>query len=79
MLLYEHYCVKKYINFSLSTSRTTGSTTYTCMLTKKGGIAADLTVSVLQSDDGSSPLFPTVEEGIYLKHCTGCIKKNVSQ
>lgn len=31
------------------------------MLTEKGGIAADLTVSVLDSADGSTALFPKTE------------------
>ena len=39
---------------------TPGKTVYTCMLNKKGGIEADLTVSTLdeQGWDGSSHLFP---------------------
>ena len=42
---------------------TPGKTVYTCMLNKKGGIEADLTVSALdeQGWDGISPLYPVSE------------------
>jgi len=38
-----------------------GSTTYTCMTSKDGGVEADLTVSVLSSGDGSSVVKPKFE------------------
>lgn len=38
-----------------------GSTTYTCMVNKDGGVEADLTVSVLTSGDGSSVVKPKFE------------------
>ncbi|XP_057317314.1 sarcosine dehydrogenase, mitochondrial-like [Hydractinia symbiolongicarpus] len=44
-----------------------GSTTYTCMLNKHGGIAADLTVTVLDTNDNSSSIFPSFDgDGYYL-------------
>ena len=43
-----------------------GSTTYTCMTNKDGGVEADLTVSVLQSGDGSSVVKPKFEGEILL-------------
>ena len=45
------------INISESTA---GKTVYTCMLNKKGGIEADLTVSALDEHgwDGKSSLYP---------------------
>lgn len=45
----------------LTDSHSPGSTTYTCMLNKNGGIAADLTVSVLDSQDDSTSIFPSFE------------------
>ena len=49
-------------NLNISES-TAGKTVYTCMLNKKGGIEADLTVSALddQGWDGTSPLYPVRE------------------
>ena len=38
-----------------------GSTTYTCMLNDKGGIMADLTVSVLENGDGSNIFSPVLD------------------
>ena len=38
-----------------------GSTTYTCMLNDKGGIMADLTVSVLENGDGSNVFSPVLD------------------
>ena len=35
-----------------------GSTTYTCMTNKSGGVEADLTVSVLEKGDGSNVVQP---------------------
>ena len=47
-----------------------GSTTYTCMANKDGGVEADLTVSVLQSGDGSSVVKPKFEGEIVLSFCS---------
>lgn len=53
--------------FSANMRKPPGSTTYTCMLNAGGGIAADLTVSVIDSSDGSAPLFPNFEgNGYYI-------------
>ena len=39
----------------------TGTTTYTCMANKDGGVEADITVSVLENGDGSSVIKPKFE------------------
>ena len=38
-----------------------GSTTYTCMLNSNGGVAADLTVTVLESGDSSNVMEPKLD------------------
>ena len=42
-----------------------GATTYTCMLNQHGGVAADLTVSVLEEGDNSNAMQPK-DGGFYL-------------
>eukprot|EP00794_Sanderia_malayensis_P015715 gene15715-17300_t len=44
--------------FTANMQKPPGATTYTCMLNHKGGIAADLTVSVLGEDSGSNVMQP---------------------
>ncbi|XP_037793833.1 sarcosine dehydrogenase, mitochondrial-like [Penaeus monodon] len=52
--------------FSADVARDPGSTVYTCMLNNRGGIEADLTVSVCDSGEGS-PCDPNFEgRGFYL-------------
>ncbi|XP_066953754.1 sarcosine dehydrogenase, mitochondrial-like isoform X1 [Macrobrachium rosenbergii] len=52
--------------FSADVSRDTGTTVYTCMLNKRGGIEADLTVSICEGGEGS-PCDPAFEgRGFYL-------------
>ena len=48
------------MNINFFSGSNPGKTVYTCMLNKKGGIEADLTVSALdeQGWDGNSPLYP---------------------
>ncbi|XP_066953751.1 sarcosine dehydrogenase, mitochondrial-like [Macrobrachium rosenbergii] len=52
--------------FSADVSKDVGSTVYTCMLNKSGGIEADLTVSICEGGEGS-PCDPSFEgRGFYL-------------
>ncbi|KAK2565778.1 Sarcosine dehydrogenase [Acropora cervicornis] len=53
--------------FTNNMAKPPGATTYTCMLNKGGGVEADITVSVLESGDGSSVIKPKFEgDGFYL-------------
>jgi len=53
--------------FTANMRKPQGSTTYTCMLNGSGGIAADLTVSVLDSQHDTSSIFPQFKgDGYYL-------------
>ncbi|NWT37925.1 SARDH protein, partial [Chroicocephalus maculipennis] len=53
--------------FTADVSKAPGSTVYTCMLNKRGGVESDLTVSRISPGDPSSPLAPAFEgDGYYL-------------
>uniref|UniRef100_A0A8C2T6B8 Sarcosine dehydrogenase n=1 Tax=Coturnix japonica TaxID=93934 RepID=A0A8C2T6B8_COTJA len=53
--------------FSADVSKAPGSTVYTCMLNKRGGVESDLTVSRISPGDPSSPLAPSFQgDGYYL-------------
>ncbi|POI33226.1 hypothetical protein CIB84_003023 [Bambusicola thoracicus] len=47
--------------FSADVSKAPGSTVYTCMLNKRGGVESDLTVSRISPGDPSSPLAPAFQ------------------
>ncbi|XP_071948370.1 sarcosine dehydrogenase, mitochondrial-like [Antedon mediterranea] len=52
--------------FSNDMTKNEGSTVYTCMLNKRGGVEGDLTVSMIESGDGS-PVEPQFEgRGFYV-------------
>jgi len=51
--------------FTANMQKPPGNTTYTCMLNQNGGIAADLTVSVLEEGDDGNVLQPK-DAGFYL-------------
>ncbi|NXV49406.1 SARDH protein, partial [Uria aalge] len=53
--------------FTADVSKAPGSTVYTCMLNKRGGVESDLTVSRISPGDPASPLAPAFEgDGYYL-------------
>ncbi|KFP18857.1 hypothetical protein Z169_10155, partial [Egretta garzetta] len=53
--------------FTADVSKAPGSTVYTCMLNKQGGVESDLTVSRISPGDPASPLAPAFEgDGYYL-------------
>ncbi|KFQ99298.1 hypothetical protein N306_14723, partial [Opisthocomus hoazin] len=53
--------------FTADVSKAPGSTVYTCMLNKHGGVESDLTVSRISPGDPASPLAPAFEgDGYYL-------------
>ncbi|OXB69053.1 hypothetical protein ASZ78_009529 [Callipepla squamata] len=47
--------------FSADVSKAPGSTVYTCMLNKRGGVESDLTVSRISPGDPGSPLAPAFQ------------------
>uniref|UniRef100_A0A663N2W3 Sarcosine dehydrogenase n=1 Tax=Athene cunicularia TaxID=194338 RepID=A0A663N2W3_ATHCN len=53
--------------FTADVSKAPGSTVYTCMLNKRGGVESDLTVSRISPGEPASPLAPAFEgDGYYL-------------
>ncbi|XP_064027219.1 sarcosine dehydrogenase, mitochondrial isoform X3 [Pogoniulus pusillus] len=53
--------------FTADVSKAPGSTVYTCMLNKQGGVESDLTVSRISPEHPASPLAPAFEgDGYYL-------------
>ena len=67
------------MNINIFSGSTPGKTVYTCMLNKKGGIEADLTVSVLQPGSGSvaDPSFQE-ERGFYIAAAGGAAYQNLA-